>query len=281
MFSREFIFSLKEESTDVFAVGGDLFRDILQTKKPQLVSRLSSSESHIEVAEGGPGPAVSTTNVVMNPAWPPQGIPLPGSSGSKPRLTSRLSQMSLRSTVSDTELEQGSGRGKRSPSVWSSKSALAAGLRYHAGSLIPTGSSPTSPESGRMYIFEGLLKERSFLWEEMQFWEDVFLDAVAQERELVGMDQGPREMMDRYQSLSDSEKKRLEHEEDRLLATQLYNLVSFMLMMDVSRQQLKQKIRRLLGKCHMGLVYSQEINQLLEQVTHLVKLIITTLLLTK
>lgn len=106
--------------------------------------------------------------------------------------------------------------------------------------------------------------------DEMQFWEDVFLDAVAQERELVGMDQGPREMMDRYQSLSDSEKKRLEHEEDRLLATQLYNLVSFMLMMDVNRTALKQKIRRLLGKCHMGLVYSQEINQLLEQVTHLV-----------
>jgi len=121
-----------------------------------------------------------------------------------------------------------------------------------------------------MYLFEGLIRERSNLWDQMQFWEDAFLDAVAQERELVGMDQGPREMMERYQSLSDSEKKRLEHEEDRLLATQLYNLVSFMLMMDVQRQELKQKIRRLLGKSHMGLVYSQEINQLLEQVNHLV-----------
>ena len=46
----------------------------------------------------------------MNPAWPPGGLQLPGSGG-KPRLTSRLSQMSLRSTVSDTELEQvGSSR---------------------------------------------------------------------------------------------------------------------------------------------------------------------------
>jgi hypothetical protein len=161
--------------------------------------------------------------------------------------------------------------------VWSSKSALAAGLRYHAGSLIPTGSSPTSPENGRMYLFEGLVRERSNLWDQMQFWEDAFLDAVAQEREMVGMDQGPREMMERYQSLSDSEKKRLEHEEDRLLATQLYNLVSFMLMMDVQRTELKQKIRRLLGKSHMGLVYSQEINQLLEQVNHLV--IIHTLII--
>lgn len=68
---------------------------------------LISCEFQIE-GEGPPvaGPPVSTTNVVMNPAWPPQGVALTGNSGGKPRLTSRLSQMSLRSTVSDTELEQ-------------------------------------------------------------------------------------------------------------------------------------------------------------------------------
>jgi len=44
----------------------------------------------------------------------------------------------------------------------------------------------------------GLLgKERSNLWDQMQFWEDAFLDAVSQERDMVGMDQGPREMMER------------------------------------------------------------------------------------
>ena len=32
----------------------------------------------------------------------------------------------------------------------------------------------------------------------MQFWEDVYLDAVAQERDIIGMDQGPGEMMERY-----------------------------------------------------------------------------------
>lgn len=32
----------------------------------------------------------------------------------------------------------------------------------------------------------------------MEFWEDCFLDSVAQERELVGMDQGPSEMMERF-----------------------------------------------------------------------------------
>lgn len=32
----------------------------------------------------------------------------------------------------------------------------------------------------------------------MQFWEDMFLDSVAQERDVIGMDQGPGEMMERY-----------------------------------------------------------------------------------
>lgn len=41
-------------------------------------------------------------------------------------------------------------------------------------------------------------KDRSPLWDQMQFWEDDFYDAVAQERDIVGMDQGPAEMMDRY-----------------------------------------------------------------------------------
>lgn len=44
----------------------------------------------------------------------------------------------------------------------------------------------------------------------MQLWEDAFLDAVSQERDMIGMDQGPSEMMERYKSLSDSERKRLE-----------------------------------------------------------------------
>jgi hypothetical protein len=44
-------------------------------------------------------------------------------------------------------------------------------------------------------------KERSTLWDQMQFWEDAFLDAVSQERDMVGMDQGPGEMMERFVSL--------------------------------------------------------------------------------
>jgi hypothetical protein len=45
-------------------------------------------------------------------------------------------------------------------------------------------------------------KERSMLWDQMQFWEDTFLDAVSQERDMVGMDQGPGEMMERLVALS-------------------------------------------------------------------------------
>lgn len=75
----------------------------------------------------------------------------------------------------------------------------------------------------------------------------------------------------RYKSLSETERKRLEHEEDRLLSTLLYNLVAFMVMMDVDKNELKKKVRRLLGKSHIGLAYSHEVHQLLDQVEHLVK----------
>lgn len=62
----------------------------------------------------------------------------------------------------------------------------------------------------------------------------------------------------------------MEHEEDRLLSTLLYNLVAFMVMVDVDKTELKRKVRRLLGKSHIGLAYSHEVHQLLDQVEHLV-----------
>lgn len=55
--------------------------------------------------------------------------------------------------------------------------------------MVNTVTSP-SPDATRTYLFEGLIgKERSTLWDQMQFWEDAFLDAVSQERDMVGMDQ--------------------------------------------------------------------------------------------
>lgn len=112
---------------------------------------------------------------------------------------------------------------------------------------------------------------RSTLWDQTQFWEDAFLDAVSQERDMIGMDQGPSEMMERYKSLSDSERKRLEHDEDRLLSSMLYNLTAQLVMLNVSKEEIRRRVRRLLGKSHIGLVYAQEVITLLDKVVNLVR----------
>ena len=123
---------------------------------------------------------------------------------------------------------------------------------------------------GRAYVFQGILaRDQSQLWHNPQFWEDTFLDSVAQERDAIGMDSGAGEMMERYRSLSENEKKRLEHDEDRLLSTMLFNLMAFMVMMQMDKTEMKRKVRRLLGKSHIGLIYSQEINLLLDKVGQL------------
>jgi len=125
-------------------------------------------------------------------------------------------------------------------------------------------------EHPRVYLYEGLIyKNRNPLWDQVQFWEEAFLDAVSHERCLIGLDQGPSEMLERYKLLYEMDKKRLEHEEDRLLSTLLYNMTAFMVMLQVDKQSIKQKIRRLLGKCHISLINSAEINQLLEQIENL------------
>jgi hypothetical protein len=177
-------------------------------------------------------------------------------------------RLSCRSTHSDSELDALQGRQTRTSSVWSNKSSVSTGYRYRAGSLIGATGFPVDPP--RVYLFQGMLgKDRSRLWDHMQFWEDAYLDAVSQERDIVGMDQGPGEMMERYRSLSDVDRRRLEIEEDRLLSTLLYNLIAFMVMMNVHHVEVKTKIRRLLGKCHIGLVYSAEINSVLDQLENL------------
>ncbi|XP_055525989.1 MAP kinase-activating death domain protein isoform X8 [Wyeomyia smithii] len=158
---------------------------------------------------------------------------------------------------------------KMAGGLFSGKSSLSAGFRYTGGNLIPTSNSP-SPDAPRVYLFEGLLgRERSNVWDQMQFWEDAFLDAVSQERDMIGMDQGPGEMMERYKSLSESERKRLEHDEDRLLSTMLYNLTAILVMLNCNKLEIKRKIRRLLGKSHIGLIYAQEVNLLLDQINNL------------
>lgn len=47
-------------------------------------------------------------------------------------------------------------RRSRSSSIWSTKSNLSAGFRYHDGKMINTSPLP-SPETGKTYLFEGLI----------------------------------------------------------------------------------------------------------------------------
>ena len=73
----------------------------------------------------------------------------------------------------------------------------------------------------------------SDLWHNMQFWEDLFCDTVAQERQLIGMDSSAEELLQRYKALAENEKRVLENDEDRLLSVIIYNLAAFMLLMQV------------------------------------------------
>uniref|UniRef100_A0A452RIL1 MAP kinase activating death domain n=1 Tax=Ursus americanus TaxID=9643 RepID=A0A452RIL1_URSAM len=159
---------------------------------------------------------------------------------------------SSRGTLSDSEIETNSATSAIFGKAHSLKPSVKEKL---------VGSPVRSSEdvSQRVYLYEGLLgKERSTLWDQMQFWEDAFLDAVMLEREGMGMDQGPQEMIDRYLSLGEHDRKRLEDDEDRLLATLLHNLISYMLLMKVNKNDIRKKVRRLMGKSHIGLsLFSQ------------------------
>ncbi|XP_059578828.1 MAP kinase-activating death domain protein isoform X10 [Alligator mississippiensis] len=168
-----------------------------------------------------------------------------------------------RGTVSDSEIETNSA----TSSIFGKSQSLKPNLKDKRGST--PGRAPEDA-SQRVYLYEGLLgKERSTLWDQMQFWEDAFLDAVMLEREGMGMDQGPQEMIDRYLSLGDHDRKRLEDDEDRLLATLLHNMIAYMLMMKVNKNDIRKKVRRLMGKSHIGLVHSQQVNEVLDKLTNL------------
>jgi hypothetical protein len=71
-------------------------------------------------------------------------------------------------------------------------------FRFRNGLLLQIAENNSAIVSDRQYLFEVLVgSSRSHLWDQMQTWEDVFLDAVAQERDIIGLDQGPAEMMER------------------------------------------------------------------------------------
>ncbi|XP_058439838.1 MAP kinase-activating death domain protein isoform X24 [Marmota monax] len=237
---------------------------------PPVMIRSSSQDSEVSTVSNSSGETLGADSDLSSNAGDG-----PGGEGSAHLASSR-------GTLSDSEIE--------------TNSATSA-IFGKAHSLKPkeklAGSPVRSSEdvSQRVYLYEGLLgrdkgsmwdqledaametfsisKERSTLWDQMQFWEDAFLDAVMLEREGMGMDQGPQEMIDRYLSLGEHDRKRLEDDEDRLLATLLHNLISYMLLMKVNKNDIRKKVRRLMGKSHIGLGYSQQINEVLDQLANL------------
>ncbi|XP_076011915.1 MAP kinase-activating death domain protein isoform X3 [Genypterus blacodes] len=168
-----------------------------------------------------------------------------------------------RGTLSDSEIETNPA----TSSVFGKTHTLKPGVKEHLPAVVKGPPAQAVEDlSMRIYLCEGLLgKERSTLWDQVQFWEDAYLDAVMMEREGMGMDQGPQEMIERYLSLGDHDRKRLEDDEDKLLSTLLHNMVAYMLMMKVNKNDARKKVRRLMGKSHISLTYSQEINELLEK----------------
>ncbi|KAM9651554.1 MAP kinase-activating death domain protein isoform 8-T8 [Morphnus guianensis] len=224
------------------------------------------------IPSGGPAVMVRSTSqdsevstVVSNSSGETLGADsdLSSNAGDGPSVENGGNLTGSRGTVSDSEIETNSA----TSSIFAKSHNLKQSVKDSKG-----GTPGRGPEDGnqRVYLYEGLLgKERSTLWDQMQFWEDAFLDAVMLEREGMGMDQGPQEMIDRYLSLGEHDRKRLEDDEDRLLATLLHNMIAYMLMIKVNKNDIRKKVRRLMGKSHIGLVHSQQINDILDKLASL------------
>ncbi|XP_051708958.1 MAP kinase-activating death domain protein isoform X37 [Oryctolagus cuniculus] len=271
--------SLKEENF-VASIGPEVIKPVFdlgetEEKKSQIsadsgVSLTSGSQRTDQDSVVGVSPAVmirssSQDSEVSNSSGETLGADsdLSSNAGDGPGGEGSSHLASSRGTLSDSEIETNSA----TSAIFGKAHSLKPGVKEK---LVGSPVRCSEDVSQRVYLYEGLLgKERSTLWDQMQFWEDAFLDAVMLEREGMGMDQGPQEMIDRYLSLGEHDRKRLEDDEDRLLATLLHNLISYMLLMKVNKNDIRKKVRRLMGKSHIGLVYSQQINEVLDQLANL------------
>ncbi|XP_037594735.1 MAP kinase-activating death domain protein isoform X12 [Cebus imitator] len=292
--------SLKEENF-IASIGPEVIKPVFDLGETEEKKSQISADSGVSLTSGSQrtdqdsvisvSPAVmirssSQDSEVSNSSGETLGADsdLSSNAGDGPGGEGSVHLASSRGTLSDSEIETNSATSTIFGKAHSLKPSVKEKL---AGSPIRASEDV----SQRVYLYEGLLgrdkgsmwdqledaametfsisKERSTLWDQMQFWEDAFLDAVMLEREGMGMDQGPQEMIDRYLSLGEYDRKRLEDDEDRLLATLLHNLISYMLLMKVNKNDIRKKVRRLMGKSHIGLVYSQQINEVLDQLANL------------
>uniref|UniRef100_A0A8C9FSU9 MAP kinase-activating death domain protein n=1 Tax=Pavo cristatus TaxID=9049 RepID=A0A8C9FSU9_PAVCR len=230
---------------------------------------------------GGPSVMVRSTSqdsevstVVSNSSGETLGADsdLSSNAGDGPSVENGGNLAGSRGTVSDSEIETNSATSSIFVRTALSSSVFHPFYLFLLPAWNDTGRDKGSVwdqlEDAAMETFS-MSKERSTLWDQMQFWEDAFLDAVMLEREGMGMDQGPQEMIDRYLSLGEHDRKRLEDDEDRLLATLLHNMIAYMLMIKVNKNDIRKKVRRLMGKSHIGLLHSQQLNDILDKLANL------------
>ncbi|XP_037022045.2 MAP kinase-activating death domain protein isoform X20 [Artibeus jamaicensis] len=296
--------SLKEENF-VASIGPEAVRPVLDLGETEEKKSQVSADSGVSLTSAsqrtGPDPVIGVSPAVMirsssqdsevstvvsNSSGETLGADsdLSSNAGDGPGGEGSTHLTSSRGTLSDSEIETNSA----TSAIFGKAHSLKPSVKEK---LVGSPVRCSEDVSQRVYLYEGLLgrdkgsmwdqledaametfsisKERSTLWDQMQFWEDAFLDAVMLEREGMGMDQGPQEMIDRYLSLGEHDRKRLEDDEDRLLATLLHNLISYMLLMKVNKNDIRKKVRRLMGKSHIGLLHSQQINEVLDQLATL------------
>nr|VZI02556.1 unnamed protein product [Spirometra erinaceieuropaei] len=158
------------------------------------------------------------------------------------------------------------------------KSRSSSRLRVVNGQFIqcknPAGATSNSPHDlhrshpARYYIFETLISstDRSRIWDQPQFWEDAYLDAVGRERDIIGLDHSATSLLKKYSKLSQAEKKLLELKEDRILACLLHNMIAYMVMLRLPEQQIRTVTYRLLGRCRLGAYFSGIVSQLVDNV---------------
>ncbi|KAK7170422.1 hypothetical protein R3I94_000592 [Phoxinus phoxinus] len=276
---ENFIASIGAEGAKQRLEGGDTDEKKSQISADSGLSVTSGSQkSDTESLASSEPPALTRSNsqdseastVVSNSSGETLGADSDLSSTAGDGQTGRHAQhLNLsRGTLSDSEIETNPA----TSSVFGKTHMLKPGVKgpVSVNKGAPAPAPPLEDVSMRIYLCEGLLgKERSTLWDQVQFWEDAYLDAVMLEREGMGMDQGPQEMIDRYLSLGDHDRKRLEDDEDRLLSTLLHNMIAYMLMMKVTKNDIRKKVRRLMGKSHIGLTHSQEVNEVLDRLANL------------
>uniref|UniRef100_A0A673MA76 MAP kinase-activating death domain protein n=1 Tax=Sinocyclocheilus rhinocerous TaxID=307959 RepID=A0A673MA76_9TELE len=250
--SADYVFSTGADGAKQRLEGGDT-----EEKKSQI-----SADSGLSVTSG---------SQVSNSSGETLGADSDLSSTAGDGLTGRHAQhLNLsRGTLSDSEIETNPA----TSSVFGKTHKLKPGVKEPLGVNKGAPAPPLEDISMRIYLCEGLLgrdkssvwdqledaametfslsKERSTLWDQMQFWEDAYLDAVMLEREGMGMDQGPQEMI------------------DRLVCSLLSAYISVHTESKVNKNDIRKKVRRLMGKSHIGLSHSQEINEVLDRLAHL------------